>query len=67
MKINKLYGHNNNNCLDEEVPIMCFDPCKITFFYYYSLQVRTKSSGKFNFPHYLFDNVALLLRKHPWN
>ena len=28
----KLYGHNNNNYLDEYVPIMCFDPRKITFF-----------------------------------
>ena len=28
----KLYGHNNNNYLDEDVPIMCFDPRKITFF-----------------------------------
>ena len=33
MKINKLYGHNNNNYLNEDVPIMCFDPCKITFFF----------------------------------
>ena len=32
MKINKLYGHKNNNYLDEDVPIMCFDPRKITFF-----------------------------------
>ena len=31
MKKNKLYGHNNNNYLDEDVPIMCFDPRKITF------------------------------------
>ena len=23
--------------------------------------------SKFNFPHYFFDNIALLLRKHPWN
>ena len=28
----KLYGHTNNNYLDEDVPIMCFDPRKITFF-----------------------------------
>ena len=27
----KLYGHNNNNYLDEYMPIMCFDPSKITF------------------------------------
>ena len=32
MKKIKLYGHNNNNYLDEDVPIMCFDPRKITFF-----------------------------------
>ena len=63
----RLYGHNNNNYLDEEVLIMCFDPLKITFFGYDILQVRTKSSGKFNFLHYFFDNIALLLLKHPWN
>ena len=63
----KLYGHNNNNYLDEDVPIMCFDPRKITFFCYYILQVHTKSSGKFNFSHYFFDNIDLLLCKHPWN
>ena len=34
IKINKLYGHNNNNYLDEDMPIMCFDPRKITFFCY---------------------------------
>ena len=67
MKINKLYGHNNNNYLDVYVPIMCFDPRKITFFGYDILQVCTKSSGKFNFSQYFFDNIALLLRKHPWN
>ena len=49
MKKIKLYGHNNNNYLDEEVPIMCFEPRKITFFAYNILQVRTKSSGKFKF------------------
>ena len=32
MKQKNLYGHNNNNYLDEDVPIMCFDPRKITFF-----------------------------------
>ena len=32
MKQKNLYGHNNNNYLDEYVPIMCFNPCKITFF-----------------------------------
>ena len=63
----KLYGHNNNNYLDEDMPIMCFDPCKIIFSGYDILQVHTKSSGKFNFLHYFFDNIALLLRKHPWN
>ena len=63
----KLYGHNNNNYLDEDMPIMCFDPRKITFFSYDILQVCTKIGGKFNFPHYFFDNIALLLRKHPWN
>ena len=67
MKKNKLYGHNNNNYRDEDVSIMCFDLDKITFFGYDILQVHTKSSGKFNFPHYLFDNIALLLCKHPWN
>ena len=67
MKKNKLYGHNNNNYLDEDMTIMCFDPCKITFFSYDILQVCTKTGGKFNFPHYFFDNIALLLRKHPWN
>ena len=66
MKKNKLYGHNNNNYLDEDMPIMCFDTCKITFFYDI-LQVHTKSSGKFIFLHYFFDNIALLLHKHPWN
>ena len=25
----KLYGHNNNNYLDEDIPIICFDPHKI--------------------------------------
>ena len=65
MKKNQLNGHNNNNYLDEDMPIMCFDPHKITFFGYDILQVRTKSSGKFNFPHYFFENIALLLRKHP--
>ena len=63
----KLYGHNNNNYLDEYMPIMCFDPHKITFFGYNILQVCTKSSGKFNSLHYFFDNIALLLCKHPWN
>ena len=63
----KLYGHNNSNYLDEDVPIMRFDPRKITFFCYGILQVRTKSNGKFNFLHYFFDNITLLLRKHPWN
>ena len=63
----KLYGHNNNNYLDEDMPIMCFDPCKITFFGYDILQVCTKSNGKFNFSHYFFDNIALFLHKHPWN
>ena len=63
----KLYGHNNNNSLYEDVPIMCFDTRKITFFCYDILQVRTKSSGKINFPHYFFDNIALLLCKHTWN
>ena len=62
-----LYGYNNNNYLDEDIPIMCFDPYKITFFGYDIFQVYTKSSGKFNIPHYLFDNIALLLHKHPWN
>ena len=32
MKKIKLYGHNNNNYLDEYMPIMCFDPHKIIFF-----------------------------------
>ena len=63
----KLYGHNNNNYLDEDMPIMHFDPHKITFFCYDILQVHTKSNAKFNFPHYFFDNIALLLRKRPWN
>ena len=67
MKQKNLYVHNNDNYLDEDVPIMCFDPCKFTFFCYYIIQVPTKSSGKFIFSHYFFDNVALLLRKHPWN
>ena len=40
----KLYGHNNNNYLNEDMPIMCFDPCKITFFSYDILQVCTKTS-----------------------
>ena len=31
MKINKLYGHNNNNYLDEDMTIMCFDPPKSLF------------------------------------
>ena len=48
----KLYGHNNNNYLDEDMPIMRFDPGKITFFCYGIIHVRTKSSGKYNFPHY---------------
>ena len=42
----KLYGHNNNNYLDEDMPIMCFDPRKITFFGYDILQVCTNSSVK---------------------
>ena len=67
MKINKLYGHNNDNYLDEDVPILCFDPWKITFFCYDILQVCTKSSGKFNFLHYFFYNITLLLRNNPWN
>ena len=67
MKQKKLYGHNNNNYLDEDMPIMYFDTRKFTFFGYDILQVRTKSNGKFNFPHYFFDNIALLFRKHPWN
>ena len=62
----QLYGHNNNNYLDEDVPIMCFEPCKITFCYDIP-QVCTKSSAKFNFPHHLFDNIALLFCTHPWN
>ena len=67
MKKIKLYGHNNNNYLDDDMPIMCFDPRKITFYGYDILQVCTKSSGKFNFPHYFFDNITFFLRKHPWN
>ena len=63
----KLYGHNNNNYLNEDMPIMCFDPRKITFLCYDILQVHTKSSGKFNFSHYFFYNITLLLRKNPWN
>ena len=27
----KLYGHNNNNYLDENMPIICFDPAKSPF------------------------------------
>ena len=49
MKKRKLYGHNNNNYLDEDMPIMCFDPRKTTFLSYYILQVCTKTGGKFNF------------------
>ena len=40
---------------------------QIHLFCYYIIQVHTKSSGKFNFLHYFFDNIALLLCKHPWN
>ena len=61
----KLYGYNHNNYLHEDVPIMCFYPRKITFLCYDILHVHTKSSGKFNFLNYFFDNISLLLRKHP--
>ena len=39
----KLYGHNNNNYLDEDMPIMCFEPHKITFSSYDILQFCTKN------------------------
>ena len=57
----------HNNYLDEDMSIMHFHPCKITFLCYDILHVHTKCRGKFNFLHDLFYNITLQLHKHPWN
>ena len=66
-KQEKLYGHNNNNYLDEYMPIMCFDPRKITFLVMILFKFAQKPVGNLIFCITYFDNIALFLRKHPWN